>query len=136
MKWDNTLLAYESDIKQRSLKQWLRAYTTFVKPRHKYTGILELINEKLRFAEQNDQFSIEIETSKIKDMNFGFDKTFRRLKDKQIGLFGFKPLKIIFEDKTKEDVTIYLFAQFNNSWKIVRTSKNRELYAALQASII
>ncbi len=137
MKWEKSLLAFEEDIKKRSLKQWLRAYTTFAKPRHKYQGILEIIDSKLTFIEKVKNniipFYLEIDLTMIQTFHFGFDKVFNRLKDKQIGLFGFKPLKISYINQDEKEISFYLFAHFYNAWKIVRASKNKEVFDLLQS---
>ena len=36
MKWENTLMAYEEDIKSRSFWDWIKAHTSFMKPLHRY----------------------------------------------------------------------------------------------------
>ena len=36
MKWGNTLMAYEEDIKSRSFWDWIKAHTSFMKPLHRY----------------------------------------------------------------------------------------------------
>jgi len=38
MKWENTLMAYEEDIKSRSFWDWIKAHTSFMKPLHRYKG--------------------------------------------------------------------------------------------------
>ena len=38
MKWENTLMAYEEDIKNRSFWDWIKAHTSFMKPLHRYKG--------------------------------------------------------------------------------------------------
>ena len=139
MKWEKSLLAFEEDIKKRSLKQWLRAYTTFAKPRHKYLGTLEITDSKLTFTEKVKKnitpFYLEIDLTSIQIIHFGFDNVFKRLKDKQIGLFRFKPLKISYINQNEEEISLYLFAHFYNAWKIVRASKNKELFDLLQSFI-
>jgi len=40
MKWQNTLMIYEEDIKNRSLVDWLKAHTLGFKFLHRYEGIL------------------------------------------------------------------------------------------------
>ena len=50
MKWENTLMAYEEDIKNRSFWDWIKAHTSFIKFLHKYDGVLELTEQKMKFT--------------------------------------------------------------------------------------
>lgn len=50
MKWENTLMAYEEDIKSRSFCDWIKAHTSFMKPLHRYDGVLELTEQKMKFT--------------------------------------------------------------------------------------
>ncbi len=47
MKWENTLMAYEEDIKSRGFWDCVKAYTSFMKPLHRYEGFLELSKGKI-----------------------------------------------------------------------------------------
>ena len=42
MKWENTLMAYEKDIKSRGFWDGVKAHTSFMKPLHRYEGFLEV----------------------------------------------------------------------------------------------
>lgn len=48
-KWENTLLAFDEDIKKRTLLDWIKAHTSGFKPLHRYREILELNDNELRF---------------------------------------------------------------------------------------
>ncbi len=52
MKWENTLMAYEEDIKSRGFWDWVKAHTStsFMKPLHRYEGFLELNEGKITFT--------------------------------------------------------------------------------------
>lgn len=45
MKLENTLMAYKENIESRGFWDWIKAHTSFMKPLHRYQGVLEL-NEK------------------------------------------------------------------------------------------
>jgi hypothetical protein len=49
MKWENSLMAYEEDIKNRTLLDWLKAHTFGFKPLHRYEGIFELNGGRIVF---------------------------------------------------------------------------------------
>ena len=49
MRWGNSLMAYEEDIKNRSLLDWLKAHTSGFKPLHRYEGVFELCENKIVF---------------------------------------------------------------------------------------
>lgn len=50
MKWKNTLMAYEEDIKSRDFWDWVKAHTSFMKPLHRYEGFLDLNEGKITFT--------------------------------------------------------------------------------------
>ncbi|MBC7188904.1 hypothetical protein H5U35_01645, partial [Candidatus Aerophobetes bacterium] len=50
MRLENTLMAYKEDIESRSFWDWIKAHTSFMKPLHRYEGVLELNEKKMSFA--------------------------------------------------------------------------------------
>lgn len=130
-EYENSLLAYEEDIKNRSFLEWLAAHTSFLRPLHRYHGILKVDEEAIVFDGKNKNgyidFNVTILTESITDLFFGYDEVFRRREDRSLGLTGFRPLRIRFENKRGEQ-TIYVFANYH--W--MRTSKNRMLYDQLK----
>ena len=133
MLWENTLLAYADDIRARTWVDWLKAHTSFMKPLHRYRGSLELRDPALRFhgedLKEGRHFQLVVPLSAIRGLHLGFDDVFRRTEDRQLGLFGFQPLRITHED-ANELRTLYIFAHFHHRLG-VRASDNRELYREL-----
>ena len=86
MKWENTLIAYEDDIKSRSFWDWIKAYPSFMKPLHRYKGTLELEKERMIFsgrdAKEGKNFVLEIPIQDITGYYLGFDSVFRRREDR------------------------------------------------------
>jgi hypothetical protein len=130
VRWENALLAYADDIRARTWLDWLTAHTSFMKPLHRYRGSLELRDSALRFhgedRKQRRPFQLVVPLSAIRGLRLGFDEVFRRSEDRQLGLFGFEPLKITYEDGDGPR-TLYVFAHFHHRLG-VRASDNRELY--------
>lgn len=64
MKWENTLMAYDEDIKSRSFWDWIKAHTAFMNPLHRYKGVLELDVQKMTFTGKDvkvdKDFNLEI----------------------------------------------------------------------------
>lgn len=138
MKWENTLMAYEEDIKGRSPGDWIKAHTSFMKALRRYEGSLELSEGKIFFkgrdAKEDKDFNVEILTKDITDIYLGFDKVFRRREDRQTGIRGFVPLRITYKSQEGERV-MYLFANFHHSKYGWRASDNKEVYEKLKSSL-
>ncbi|KXB07280.1 hypothetical protein AKJ51_01595 [candidate division MSBL1 archaeon SCGC-AAA382A20] len=114
MKWENTLFAFEKDIESRGFWDWMRAHTSWMKPLHRYEGLLEITEDKLLLVgedKEEGEIELEIPVDRIDDVQFGFDETFSRGEDRQLGLFGFAPLRIRYESEEGEK-KLYLFADF------------------------
>lgn len=136
MKWENTLMAYEEDIKNRSFWEWMKAHTSFAKPLHRYEGVLELNNDELIFTgrdvKENKEFLIKIPLKDITDVYYGFDKVFRG-RDERAWPWN-KPLRIRYRYENGER-TIYLFAHYHIK-KGIRSSDNKEVYEKLKEIIM
>ena len=132
MKWENSLMAYEEDIKNRTWLDWLKAHTSGFKPLHRYEGTLELSNSELTFngrdIKENKEFQLRIPLDKITDVHYGFDEVFKGREERAWPWN--KPLRIKYQAKGVEK-TIYLFAHFHHE-KGVRTSDNKEVYEKLK----
>jgi len=138
MRWENTLMAYEEDIKSKSSGDWIKAHTSFMKPLHRYEGILELNEEKTIFkgrdAKERRDFNLEIPTKDITGIYLGFDSLFRKREDRQTAIRGFVPLRITYKSQEGEK-SLYLFANFHHSRYGWRTSDNKEIYEKLESSL-
>jgi len=126
MKWENTLMAYEEDIKSRSLWDWIKAHTSFMKPLHRYDGVLELTEQKMEFTgkdvKEKKDLNLEVEIGNIIDVHFEFDKVFTGWEDRAAPWN--KPLRVRYKPKEGER-TIYLFVKFHHKYGM-RTSDNKE----------
>ena len=70
MKGENTLMAYEENIKSRNFWDWIKAHTSFMKPLHKYKGVLKLYEQKMTFTGKDVKVdNLEIATGDITDIH-------------------------------------------------------------------
>ena len=136
MRWENSLMAYEEDIKNRSLLDWLKAHTSGFKPLHRYEGVFELYEGKIVFdgkdVKEDRRFRLEIPIKSISDLYLGWDEVFTGFPLSRAGDRAYpwnKPLRIRYRSEEGEK-TIYLFVHFHRKWGI-RTSDNREVYKKL-----
>jgi len=131
MRKENTLLAFEDDIKNRSFVDWLKAHTSGFKPLHRYEGILKLEEEKLFFegkdVKSGEQLRLEVAVQDIIDVYYGFDEVFKGREERTWPWN--KPLRIKFKEGESER-TIYLFVNFHHEHGI-RASDNEEVYEKL-----
>ena len=131
MKWKNTLLSFDEDIKERSLIDWFKAHISGFKPLHKYEGILELLEEKLVYAgkdiKDGKELKLEIKLKDIIDVYLGFDEIFKGREERAWPWN--KPLRIKFKQDDVER-TIYLFVNFHYKYG-VRASDNEEVHEKL-----
>lgn len=134
MKWKNTLMSYEDDIKNRGFWDWIKAHTSFMKPLHRYNGTLELNKETITFTgediKKNKTINLKIQTKDITDIHLGFDNIFKILEDRAV--IWNKPLRIRYNSKDGEK-TIYLFANFHYTHGM-RSSNNSDVYKELKLS--
>lgn len=128
---ENTLLAFEEDVKNRSLTDWVKAHTSGFKPIHRYEGILEIRENKLIFngrdVKDEEEFKLEITIQDVTDVYYGFDEVFKGREERAWPWD--KPLRIKFK-MNEDEKTIYLFANFHHKYGI-RTSDNEEVYKML-----
>ena len=131
MAKENTLLAFDEDIRSRSLVDWIKAHASGFKPLHRYEGSLKLDEEKLVFegrdVKESSGFKLEIAVHEITDVYYGFDEVFKGREERAWPWN--KPLRIRFKENDVEK-TIYLFVNFHYKHG-VRVSDNEELYRKL-----
>ena len=136
MRWENTLLAFEEDIKERSFIDWVEAHTTGFKPLHRYEGVFEITSDSIIFdgvdKKSGERLHLEIPFSDILDVFYGFDEVFKGREERAWPWN--KPLRITFRsgDEIKR---IYLFVNFHYETAI-RTSDNKEVYDKLRNLIL
>ncbi len=135
MKWENTLMAYEEDIKSRGFWDWVKAHTSSMKPLHRYEGFLELNEGKITFTgkdvKKDKDFNLEMATGDITDIHFGFDDVFTGWEDRAAPWN--KPLKVRYKSKEGEK-TIYLFTNFHHKYGM-RASDNKEVHEKLETML-
>ena len=133
---ENSLMAYEEDIKNRTLLDWLKAHTSGFKPLHGYEGVFELDEDKIVFdgkdVKEGKKFRLEIPIKSISDVYLGWDEIFTGFPLSRAGDRAYpwnKPLRIRYRLEQGEK-TIYLFVNFHRKWGM-RTSDNKEVYTKL-----
>lgn len=130
MKEEKVLMAFDTDIKNRTLGEWARAHTSLAKPLHRYEGEITLEEDRIVFHGINKQtrrdFLKVIMKDTVTDVQIGFDRVFKRREDRSLGL-AFKPLRISFREN--ENIRMmYLIISFK---PIRRSSNNQEWYDIL-----
>ena len=113
--------------------QWLKGHTSFMKPVHRYEGTLWWEQQSLLFSgwdkKQRQRIDFRISRDTITDVAIGFDQHFGRMLDRQLGLFGFKPLIVRYRSRGK--VTgAYLFARFSHGRIGIRRAKDNQRWLA------
>jgi hypothetical protein len=131
MVFEDSLLAFKEDIEHRGLLDWLEAHTSFMRPLHRYSGILELNHENLLFSGTDEKtgtaYDLAIKIAEITGIHLGYDHTFMRIEDRSLGIFHFVPLRIDFVMKGKAE-SIYVFANYSS---LIRHSDNQKLFDEL-----
>lgn len=137
MRWKNTLMAYEEDIKDRSFWDWMKAHTSGFKPLHRYEGVVELNKDEIFFdgtdLKKGENFRLKIPIKNITDVYFGWDKVFTGFQPSRAGDRVYpwnKPLRIRYKSD-QEERTIYLFVRFHHKYGI-RASDNKKVYEKLK----
>jgi len=135
MKEENTLLAFDEDVKQRSWVDWLKAHTSGFKPLHRYEGTFKLNRDRVIFEgreiKNRGEIKLEIPLKNITDVYYGFDKVFRGLEESAWPWN--KPFRIKFYQVGTEK-TVYLFVNFHYKYGI-RSSDNERIYHRLVDSL-
>jgi len=123
-------MAFEKDIKSRTLGEWARAHTSLAKPLHRYEGEIILEEDRIVFRGINKQsrkeFEKTITKNTVTDIQMGFDKIFKRREDRSLGL-AFQPLRISFKENGSIRM-MYLIISFR---PFCRSSNNEEWYNTL-----
>jgi hypothetical protein len=133
MIFEHSLLAFKQDIEHRGLLDWIEAHTSFMRPLHRYYGILELNQVNLHFSGKDEKagspYDLVVKISEITGIHLGYDYTFKRIEDRSLGIFHFVPLRIDFMMGGKEE-SIYVFANYSS---LIRHSDNQTLFDELNA---
>ncbi len=132
MKYKNSLLAFEEDIKNRSFLDWLKAHTSGFKPLHRYEGELKVNREEISFkgrdVKRDSDFQLKISLRQIADVHYGFDQVFKGREERAWPWN--KPLRTTYRNGRRRR-KIYLFARFHHR-KGIRSSDNRLVYEKLR----
>ncbi len=124
------LLAFEADIVTRTFSDWLVAHTSFLKPLHRYEGILALERTRLIFkgtdVKTKEFFEMIIAKDEIEQLYCGFDEVYSVFETRGLGLL-WKPLRITFAKAGKE-AQIYLVINFR--WGV---ADNKQWFELLKA---
>lgn len=130
-EYADSLLAFKADIEHTGLIDWLEAHTSFLRPLHRYVGVLVVAPESISFSGEDgktgSRFNLVIPRTDITGLHLGFDNIFKRIDDRALGLFHFVPLRIDFIQNRKDE-SIYVFANYS---RLLRQSDNDQLYAEL-----
>src|SRR3990172_4138572 len=121
----SALLGFQRDISHAPISALLKSRLPLARPLHRYVGTISLEDDCVLF-EGNDTFGgdplrLRLCYSDIEELQLGYDGTFKRIKDKFLGI-GLKPLRIRGKGKEGETKTVYLFAGFN---RLLRRSQNK-----------
>jgi len=140
MKWENTLIAHEEDIKTRGFWDWMKAHTSGFRPLHRYEGVLELSEGSIIFhgrdVKRGQDFDLEIPIRDIRDVYLGWDEVFTGFPMSRAGDRAYpwnKPLRLRYKSDHDER-TLYFFARFHRRWGI-RASDNKEVFEKLRESL-
>lgn len=140
VKWENTLMAYEEDLKNRSFWDWMKAHTSGFRPLHRYEGVFELNEDRIIFdgkdIKEARDFNLEIPIKDITDVYLGWDEVFAGFPMSRAGDRAYpwnKPLRLRYQSD-QEERTIYLFVRFHRRHGI-RASDNKEVYEKLKVSL-
>ena len=135
MKWDNSLMAFEEDIKNRSFIDWIKSHTSFMKPLHRYEGIFEVNDDTIEFlgedVKEKKDYTFRIKTADIEDVKYGYDDVFTGWEDRAAPWN--KPLKICFKSNNNKKC-IYLFVSFHRK-KVMRSSENEKVCHQIKSVI-
>jgi hypothetical protein len=112
------LWAFAEDVKTRTWADWLLAHTSFLKPLHRYEGMLTIHADRLQFVgwdkRNAKEVSLEIYKYQITQLFHGFDKVFSIMETRGLGLGGW-PLRVTFMQNNSEE-NLYLITNFRFGW--------------------
>jgi hypothetical protein len=84
MVFEHSLLAFKQDIEHRGLLDWLEAHTSFMRPLHRYYGILEINHANLLFSGKDEKtgssYDLVVKISEITGIHLGMMILLRELK--------------------------------------------------------
>lgn len=128
---EEALLAFEEDVKKRTICDWVRAHTSFARPVYKYDGSISIEDDHLVFSgiekDSGRRMLFHVDRKDLEEIRLGFDDVYKRGLDRSLGL-AFKPLRISYwEDGDLR--TFYVITSFE---RIRRSSNNLEWYNRLK----
>jgi hypothetical protein len=110
----STLWAFEEDIQSRSWLDWLKAHTSFLKPLHRFEGMMTVYTNSLNFSgvdkRSQEQVSFDVNKHDVTQLYLGFDETFNLLETRGPGFW--LPLRITFLRDGREE-KLYLITNYN-----------------------
>lgn len=111
----SVLWAFEDDILSRNWLDWLTAHTSFLKPLHRYEGVMTIYPNKLIFLgvdkRTHKKVSIDIYKYQIGQLYLGFDETFNAMETRGLGL-RWLPLRVTFTQDNSEKI-LYIITNYN-----------------------
>jgi hypothetical protein len=117
-KESTAFLSFQEDISNRSFSDWIEAHISFLKPLHRYEGVIHIDREKLSFYGREKKTGMEFQISvfryEFQQLYLGFDNVFTPWETRSFGM-GWKPLRIVFTKEGK-DYTMYLIIGYNG-WR-------------------
>ena len=131
MRYEGTLIAFEEDIQNKSIFEWIVAHTSGSRPLYRFEGILEVSEERKEIvftgkdSKSDETIMLQISFDKVVGIYLGFDDVFR-MRDERSPWN--KPLVVKFNENGTVK-TIYIFASFK---RCLRTTQNKQLYRYLK----
>lgn len=125
------LVSFEEDIRSRGIGSWLRNYTSFVMPSHRYVADVTFGNDSMllqgRDRKTGTDWFLEIGKGEIIDVHHGFDDVYKQRHEKSVGI-TYSPLRIRFT-RGGQDRSMYLLINVNR-WS--RGNDNAEWFDAIK----
>lgn len=111
----SVLWSFEEDILSRNWLDWLTAHTAFLKPLHRYEGLMSVLPDRLYFSgidkHTHNEVSLIIYKYQIEQLYLGFDETFNAMETRSFGL-TWLPLRITFIQDNNEK-NLYIITNYN-----------------------
>jgi hypothetical protein len=121
------LWAFEEDILTRSWLDWLTAHTSFLKPLHRYEGLMSILSDRLSFFGKDKRtstdFSLNIYKYQIEQLYLGLDETFNMMETRGV---MWLPLRLTFMQNDKEE-KLYVITNYHLGW-----SDNKDYFEFLK----
>jgi len=125
----SVLWAFEEDILSRNWLDWLTAHTSFLKPLHRYEGVMTIFSDRLNFGgadkRTHKEVSLDIYKYQIEQLYLGFDEAFNAMETRSLGL-TWLPLRLTFMQDTNEK-KLYIITNYHLGW-----SDNKDYFEFLK----